>query len=80
MCDCTVVAPFVGAWIEIHITPFVSIDSKSLRSSERGLKYFDMCGIRWIDSSLRSSERGLKFGLSGHEKITARRSVRRSVD
>ena len=33
------VAPFVGAWIEIYETLDDVLQSKSLRSSERGLKY-----------------------------------------
>ena len=34
------VAPFVGAWIEIRICMGYSANTASLRSSERGLKWY----------------------------------------
>ena len=33
------VAPFVGAWIEMTLFLVIAVDTASLRSSERGLKY-----------------------------------------
>ena len=55
-----IVAPFVGAWIEILITSDKTIKSPSLRSSERGLKS-ELANDSTDDvTSLRSSERGLK--------------------
>ena len=54
------VAPFVGAWIEISSSVIEPQSTVSLRSSERGLKYYY---VRWyaiLEMSLRSSERGLK--------------------
>ena len=39
------VAPFVGAWIEIVGMPIAIIFGMSLRSSERGLKYYY---VRWF--------------------------------
>ena len=33
------VAPFVGAWIEIAVTTAITNMGTSLRSSERGLKF-----------------------------------------
>ena len=55
------VAPFVGAWIEMLATVSVKSHGMSLRSSERGLKYYAKYLTPVVRESLRSSERGLKY-------------------
>ena len=55
------VAPFVGAWIEIDPNYVDKPTYPSLRSSERGLKLSGRYQWRCRPVSLRSSERGLKF-------------------
>ena len=55
------VAPFVGAWIEIQVYAWVGTYVRSLRSSERGLKYHRVDEMEARLKSLRSSERGLKY-------------------
>ena len=55
------VAPLVGAWIEISFRFVVYAVIMSLPSWERGLKFLDLCQSRCIAKSLPSWERGLKF-------------------
>ena len=55
------VAPFVGAWIEIDDRNIINQNRRSLRSSERGLKFTCATKAHEEWKSLRSSERGLKF-------------------
>ena len=59
--DTIAVAPFVGAWIEITVWQEHINSRKSLRSSERGLKFNILSNKKTHKMSLRSSERGLKF-------------------
>ena len=56
-----IVAPFVGAWIEITDGDGENKTVRSLRSSERGLKLLKTTQIFQIHRSLRLSERGLKL-------------------
>ena len=56
-----IVAPFVGAWIEIARVIDPQSTVVSLRSSERGLKYMKQLQGGTKHESLRSSERGLKL-------------------
>ena len=81
MAIATVVAPFVGAWIEI---PFPGLHplscSRSLPSWERGLKY--QLGVTMMRGavSLPSWERGLKLLRRELISCRIRRSLRGSVD
>ena len=59
--DGIVVAPLVGAWIEIKHTTFYAKVQESLLSWERGLKFYDKQVVVKRYSSLLSWERGLKF-------------------
>ena len=54
------VAPFTGAWIEISITCVACVESWSLPSRERGLKYYLCIVKKYVAWSLPSRERGLK--------------------
>ena len=54
------VAPLVGAWIEIRCTGTNSISTMSLPSWERGLKSIIGPSSKLILASLPSWERGLK--------------------
>ena len=56
-----IVAPFVGAWIEILRQYGLVYQLLSLRSSERGLKFTSGPSRKIENGSLRSSERGLKY-------------------
>ena len=51
-----IVAPLVGAWIEIPIVGRTEADQGSLLSWERGLKSFKVCA--YIFSDIRRSSRG----------------------
>ena len=56
------VAPFAGAWIEIHNYPARGLSGlMSLPSRERGLKYVQSHNLPRQQSSLPSRERGLKL-------------------
>ena len=57
------VAPLVGARIEIQMTVKEALDATSLPSWERGLKYVGYQSISAVGSSLPSWERGLKYLL-----------------
>ena len=56
----SLVAPFAGAWIEINGDLYMMAAKMSLRSPERGLKFYRIPGRKEIKMSLRSPERGLK--------------------
>ena len=57
-----IVAPLVGAWIEIFSLVYeIKIVSLSLLSWERGLKYISNISNQSVEMSLLSWERGLKF-------------------
>ena len=59
-----IVAPFAGAWIEITVFPSPGgLQSASLPSRERGLKYAFWNQLAAYFKSLPSRERGLKFYL-----------------
>ena len=61
----SIVAPFAGAWIEIHIEELQSgVVSKSLPSRERGLKLVSLLFYEGDQRSLPSRERGLKYIFS----------------
>ena len=56
-----IVAPFVGAWIEITLYPNAPATGASLPSWERGLKLLLLLHLHiWLEQSLPSWERGLK--------------------
>ena len=55
------VAPLVGAWIEIHTNPSPRKNTVSLPSWERGLKCKLKQKAYLANKSLPSWERGLKF-------------------
>ena len=62
MSDAFIVAPFVGAWIEIRLIPSNKrLRQGSLPSWERGLKSDNADLLRIPFASLPSWERGLKF-------------------
>ena len=56
----SIVAPLVGAWIEIALLINVDIPMRSLPSWERGLKYAYLSVAFIVIQSLPSWERGLK--------------------
>ena len=56
-----IVAPFVGAWIEILVSRGLDCHNKSLPSWERGLKYVISFCLNLSNESLPSWERGLKY-------------------
>ena len=59
--SCKVVAPLVGAWIEILLSPRFNNLFLSLLSWERGLKSNLADKINLTKASLLSWERGLKY-------------------
>ena len=75
-----VVAPLVGAWIEI--TLIINMDSviRSLLSWERGLKFVQNEYDADEVESLLSWERGLKFLSACFLALSRSRSSRGSVD
>ena len=56
-----IVAPLVGAWIEIAVMVQMSNEIESLPSWERGLKFKYSASSTRPLSSLPSWERGLKY-------------------
>ena len=52
-----VVAPFVGAWIEMQFFLRFRLRSRSLRSSERGLKYVKL--FKGVEKNGRSVRRSV---------------------
>ena len=76
-----VVAPLVGAWIEIKKSPIFRISQLSLPSWERGLKLQTVWDPERDLVSLPSWERGLKFPQrpSAYMNVVGR-SPRGSVD
>ena len=79
--DIHTVAPFVGAWIEMF--PFYTLIASNLVAPFVGA-WIEMHTIKGLTvnfgKSLRSSERGLKFGIDELNVVEPGRSVRRSVD
>ena len=63
MLSTTTVAPFAGAWIEIHQRAMLHDYMASLPSRERGLKFEDCDDLFGCYMSLPSRERGLKYYL-----------------
>ena len=75
------VAPLVGAWIEIRLLYVSVMSSMSLPSWERGLKYYTSVIDILKRLSLPSWERGLKSDLTLIKlNKDVRRSPRGSVD
>ena len=75
------VAPLVGAWIEIIcITYFILERRTSLLSWERGLKFKLFNVLEIWKTSLLSWERGLKLYSLRLLQVFIRRSSRGSVD
>ena len=60
------VAPFAGAWIEMALALSFDIETSSLRSPERGLKFIIFGSSFGKCMSLRSPERGLKLLILIH--------------
>ena len=76
----TMVAPLVGAWIEINVSSNIIKPLESLLSWERGLK-FCRSFVRLVEILLLLSwERGLKLSLKYTRSYMSRRSSRGSVD
>ena len=75
-----IVAPLVGAWIEIVYPVKLLCVNRSLLSWERGLKLIVPWFILLSLLSLLSWERGLKFDINILFFIQFRRSSRGSVD
>ena len=76
-----IVAPLVGAWIEIQTTEMQEQSTdKSLLSWERGLKYSLLVQTLPPPTSLLSWERGLKYWQTGSGRLYRCRSSRGSVD
>ena len=75
-----IVAPLVGAWIEIHGLEYILLVIRSLPSWERGLKYCDLFPNEVVGLSLPSWERGLKYVAYQSLKKQYCRSPRGSVD
>ena len=77
---CNVVAPLVGAWIEIEISSQAATAFESLLSWERGLKFLNR-SYSWTSAvSLLSWERGLKSLWRYALMAWSGRSSRGSVD
>ena len=80
MHDTEVVAPLVGAWIEIAFAIYLGQYTASLLSWERGLKFLPASISFWKIWSLLSWERGLKYLFLAFISISNCRSSRGSVD
>ena len=75
------VAPLVGAWIEISTRDCKCAgEFQSLPSWERGLKYIKEATNVIENPSLPSWERGLKYSIIYYELNESGRSPRGSVD
>ena len=74
------VAPLVGAWIEMSLINDRAFFPKSLLSWERGLKLCIMFAKSLKLWSLLSWERGLKYGKTVDKLFLYGRSSRGSVD
>ena len=75
-----VVAPLVGAWIEMFYSESGCCSVLSLLSWERGLKYLIVFVLLVMHESLLSWERGLKYLSQRVDKKEESRSSRGSVD
>ena len=58
---CFAVAPYAGAWIEMHPSQAFLISGSSLPTRERGLKLRRNRGRISLPGSLPTRERGLKY-------------------